>query len=349
MSETPSLKYDLSDPALLFQILDSLGSGLILIDLERKIRYANKKTEELTGYTLEEIINGRPQELFFYFFHKDPTCQFERILKEEHCQFDALLKRKDETTFYAHIIATVLKFENEPIGVVLNFFDITEKKELEKKLHEAAITDYLTGLYNRRFLEQILQREKAIADRYGLPFSLILSDLDNFKIINDIYGHQVGDKILVEIAKLLRNNLRATDILGRWGGEEFLIILPNTDIKKALRVAEKLKELLCYLKVPPVEGVTASFGVSEYQKGETYEETIKRADLALYKAKAEGKNCNCLLKLSFIGGLMKKEKAFEYLEVLACPLCKGDLEYREPSFDAPEGFFVENVNFFILL
>ncbi len=290
MSETHSLDEFLKDSGVLLQIIESLGSAVILVNLERKIRYANKKAEELTGYTKAELIGGNPQELLFAIFSQD-LCQFEKILEEGQCEFDTLLKKKDGTTFFAHIIATVLKIRENPIGVLLNFLDITEKKELEKKLIEASITDYLTGLYNRRFLDQILQREKALADRYGIPFSIILLDLDNFKVINDIYGHQTGDQVLIKMAELLKKNLRATDIIGRWGGEEFLIILPNLDIKEALKVAEKLRNLICQLKVPPVEGISASFGVSQYNRVEPYEELIKRADLALYKAKAEGKNC----------------------------------------------------------
>ncbi|MEZ0343698.1 MAG: sensor domain-containing diguanylate cyclase [Caldimicrobium sp.] len=278
------------DSEVLLQVLESLGSAIILVNFERKIRYANKKAEELTGYTKNELINENPREFLFVIFSQD-LCQFERILEEGHCEFDTLLKRRDGTTFFAHIIATVLKIKENPVGIVLNFIDITEKKELERRLIEASITDYLTGLYNRRFLDQILQREKAMSDRYNIPFSIIILDLDNFKIINDVYGHHTGDKVLVEVAKILKNNLRITDVCGRWGGEEFLIILPNSDMEKALKVAEKLRNLICQLKIPPVESITASFGVSQYKRGEPYEETIKRADLALYKAKGEGKNC----------------------------------------------------------
>lgn len=290
MSQSHSLNGFFKDSEILPQIFESLGSAIILVNIERKIIYANKKAEELTGYTKDELINGKPQELIFSLITHN-LCQYEKIFKEGYCEFDTLLKRKDGNTFFAHIIATVLKVKENPFGVVLNFFDITEKKELEKRLIEASITDYLTGLYNRRFLDQILRREKAMADRYNTPFSIILLDLDNFKIINDVFGHHVGDKVLVEVANTIKNNLRATDISGRWGGEEFLIILPNSDLEKALKVAEKLRNFIYQLKVSPVEGISASFGVSQYKKGEPYEETIKRADLALYKAKSEGKNC----------------------------------------------------------
>jgi len=230
------------DSEVLLQVLESLGSAIILVNFERKIRYANKKAEELTGYTKNELINENPREFLFVIFSQD-LCQFERILEEGHCEFDTLLKRRDGTTFFAHIIATVLKIKENPVGIVLNFIDITEKKELERRLIEASITDYLTGLYNRRFLDQILQREKAMSDRYNIPFSIIILDLDNFKIINDVYGHHTGDKVLVEVAKILKNNLRITDVCGRVGeGEEFLIILPNSDMEKALKVAEKLEK-----------------------------------------------------------------------------------------------------------
>ncbi|MDM7202812.1 MAG: GGDEF domain-containing protein, partial [Thermodesulfobacteriaceae bacterium] len=97
--------------------------------------------------------------------------------------------------------------------------------------------------------------------------------------------------VLVEVAKLLKNNLRYSDYGCRWGGEEFLILLSHTRLEQAKVVAEKLQKLVCKMKVPPIERISASFGLSEYKINESYEETIKRADLALYKAKAEGKNC----------------------------------------------------------
>ncbi|MFN3921765.1 MAG: GGDEF domain-containing protein, partial [Caldimicrobium sp.] len=132
---------------------------------------------------------------------------------------------------------------------------------------------------------------KAVADRYGITFSLILLDIDNFKLINDIYGHAKGDEVLVKVAQILKDNLRASDLCGRWGGEEFLILLRSANLFQGLNKAEKLRELIAKLNIPPIESITASFGVAEYNSPESYEETLRRADLALYRAKSQGKNC----------------------------------------------------------
>jgi diguanylate cyclase (GGDEF)-like protein len=153
-----------------------------------------------------------------------------------------------------------------------------------------ALVDFLTGLSNRRHLYELLQHEAERSRRYHQPLSVILFDVDHFKTINDLYGHLSGDLVLKEIARLIVEKLRTVDEVGRWGGEEFLILLPETKLSGAQLLAERLREILVEHKFESVGQVTASFGVTEYQPGDTPETLIYRADVALYDAKREGRN-----------------------------------------------------------
>jgi diguanylate cyclase len=153
-----------------------------------------------------------------------------------------------------------------------------------------ALTDLLTHVYNRRGLEGLLERETTRAERYERDLSIILFDLDNFKAVNDTYGHAMGDDILKTVADIARTTLRNGDEVGRWGGEEFMVICPETDVGQACMVAERLREAM--EKHPwPAVAVTASFGIARKQEGELLGSLYKRADTALYQAKRAGKNC----------------------------------------------------------
>ncbi|MCS7149652.1 MAG: sensor domain-containing diguanylate cyclase [Caldimicrobium sp.] len=290
MSSADSLKRLALSHDSLYQVLDNLGSGLIILDLNKVIIGLNKWALKMTGYEEEELLGKLAPETLFALFTTE-RCTFEYLLQNNWCEFDALMKRKDQSTFYAHLLVTVIDTHDRGKMIVINFFDITEKKALEKELFQASITDYLTGLYNRRFIMETLQKEKELSDRYNLPFSLVLLDLDYFKFINDIYGHDMGDRVLIEVGRILKEKIRASDVSARMGGEEFLILLRNTTLDKATIVAEKIREEITGIKIPPLDWVSASFGVTAYQKNEPINDTLRRADLALLKAKALGKNC----------------------------------------------------------
>ncbi|BAK70465.1 sensor domain-containing diguanylate cyclase [Aliarcobacter butzleri] len=166
-------------------------------------------------------------------------------------------------------------------------------QELEDAKEELTIlssTDYLTKLNNRKNIDLALKMNENLYKRYKEPFSVILFDLDDFKKVNDTYGHLVGDKILIEIADLLRKYTRESDIIGRWGGEEFIIICPKTNLQEALVVALNLKEKVSLHKFDKVGNKTASFGVSTFKDNDTITELLTRADDAMYKAKTNGKN-----------------------------------------------------------
>jgi diguanylate cyclase (GGDEF)-like protein len=160
-----------------------------------------------------------------------------------------------------------------------------------KQLEYLAVTDPLTQAYNRLKLDEVLRYEIARAKRDKNTLSVILLDIDHFKRVNDTYGHQTGDAVLISIAQVLQKNIRRTDMLGRWGGEEFLLILPNTNLRNAAIQAEKLRSLIEFTEFAVVGKVTASLGVSSCIDNCTERSLIELADKALYRAKEAGRNC----------------------------------------------------------
>lgn len=150
--------------------------------------------------------------------------------------------------------------------------------------------DYLTGLYNRRRTTEMLKSELQRATRYDTALSVILVDIDHFKAVNDEYGHQVGDEVLARIAAIIRSCVRATDMVGRWGGEEFVIISPGTDLSGGFSLAEKIRVRLESEKLGSIDHRTASFGVTAFARGDDVEDIITRVDVGLYEAKQGGRN-----------------------------------------------------------
>ncbi len=160
----------------------------------------------------------------------------------------------------------------------------------EKRLQNLSTTDRLTGMANRRKLDEDLELEHARAGRTGLSFSVIMVDIDRFKDVNDGYGHLVGDQILAETAAILQGGVRLVDRIGRWGGEEFMIICPNTIVSGGEELAEKLRQAVQHHRFAGPGRITASFGVAEFRKEETIESLVRRADEGLYRAKQGGRN-----------------------------------------------------------
>ena len=165
--------------------------------------------------------------------------------------------------------------------------------EVEKKnalLKRLSITDKLTGLNNRIKIDEVLNNDLHMFERYDNIFSVILIDIDYFKKVNDTYGHPVGDEVLKQFAKILKSNARITDTVGRWGGEEFMIIASETDSVGATKFATIIKKAINEHDFPKVGKVTASFGLSQISVGDSVENVVNRADLALYSAKETGRN-----------------------------------------------------------
>jgi diguanylate cyclase (GGDEF)-like protein len=168
--------------------------------------------------------------------------------------------------------------------------EMAERKVAIEELEQLAITDPLTSLFNRRKFDELLAYEIERNQRYKAGLSLIMCDIDHFKQINDKFGHNVGDNALKTFSDKVTENLREVDIFARWGGEEFMILMPNANIDSACSVAEKLRKTIENTNIKKVDVLTASFGVTHYNSNDTAESFVKRVDKALYKAKQQGRN-----------------------------------------------------------
>jgi diguanylate cyclase (GGDEF)-like protein len=190
-------------------------------------------------------------------------------------------------------------FTNDDVSTASALADFTamalENAGLFAELQRSAITDSLTGAYNTRFFDEVLERETARADRYTTPLSLLMIDIDTFKLVNDTFGHVVGNKVLTQVADTLKTTVRNTDFVFRCGGDEFGVVLPGTNLEGAMHVAEKILqrvEAAAILNTMGKSGsVTVSIGLSEYHRGSHFETLVAEADQALYASKRSSKNC----------------------------------------------------------
>ncbi|MBT4890894.1 MAG: diguanylate cyclase [Rhodospirillales bacterium] len=186
---------------------------------------------------------------------------------------------------------SIITPEVTPTGEVSGYMSVSHNISDKKEIERLSVTDQLTGLYNRRHLDDVLDSEIARHKRYGGALSLIICDIDKFKSVNDDLGHQAGDKVLVAFAGLMQSCIRQTDTIGRWGGEEFAVICSETSLENALVFAEKLRAVVEAGDFSIERQVTASFGVSEFGTSDTPDLLLSRADKALYMAKDHGRNC----------------------------------------------------------
>lgn len=171
-----------------------------------------------------------------------------------------------------------------------NGFVLMAKEQADERFRLLAKKDALTGVWNRACMQDLARQEMIRQKRYGHPVSLIMADIDYFKKINDRFGHATGDQVLKEFCRIVQTCIRSSDALGRWGGEEFLLVLPNSALASAIELAERIRSQLENYEFPDVHKITASFGIAVYQPDETWEHWLHRADMALYRAKAAGRN-----------------------------------------------------------
>lgn len=274
------------------QVMDSVLDVVIIAAPDGTIVQTNDRAAQLLGIDQTDV-RGRPV-----------TDVVAALPDEGHDRTETTLRSSDGGTIPVRVRRTVVPDEHgTPIGIVVAAQDL----RLEHEFRALARTDALTDLANRLHIDAVLADELRRAHRSGHPCSLIIFDIDDFKRVNDTFGHQVGDRVLVGLARRAAGRLRATDTLGRWGGEEFLAILPETTRERAATIAEELRERVA---APPdrdplgehVPAVTCSFGVATFDPvrgaGEpgidaarAAADVVRRADAALYDAKKAGKNC----------------------------------------------------------
>lgn len=181
---------------------------------------------------------------------------------------------------------------NDELGELVGWFNmLADKLEANyKQIEQLSVTDKLTQLYNRAKIDELFNIELGKVHRQGDKLTVVLIDLDHFKAVNDTQGHQVGDQVLRELADILLHSVRSTDHVGRWGGEEFIVLLPNTDLASGWQLAEKLRKNVASFNFTRVSHKTASFGVATYRDGDDEDALTKRADECLYAAKHSGRN-----------------------------------------------------------
>jgi diguanylate cyclase (GGDEF)-like protein len=178
--------------------------------------------------------------------------------------------------------------------IVVSLSNITEIENERRLFEKAASTDVLTGIANRLKFNSILEQQIALAKRYKDPFAVIIFDVDDFKKVNDTYGHKIGDDVLIALSKEVTKNIRESDTFARWGGEEFVLVLPQTGEKEAYMLAEKIRKKIAALTFSMPFQITCSFGVGEYKGQENSDMYMQEVDWLLYKAKHSGKDRVCM-------------------------------------------------------
>lgn len=276
-------------------------------DLTGTITRINDAMCNLSGYRRGEVV-GRPSSIFQHDSTEpsDFVEMWQKISDGQTWQGEFHNQHRNGESFWLNTyISPRYDNEGQKVGYISVSSDITDKR----KLQTISDKDVLTGLYNRSKLNHVLDSEYKRSQRYAAPFSVLILDIDHFKTINDSHGHLVGDKTLVEVSNLLRYNVRQTDFIGRWGGEEFIVVCPNTELKEGVLVAEKLRKSIEHFQFEEVEKVTVSIGVTAFDGGHDIQKMLEVADQNLYKAKATGRNrvVSNLERYAVLDFPMKKE------------------------------------------
>jgi diguanylate cyclase (GGDEF)-like protein len=285
------------------QLVESIPVGLFIINQQQEFQYGNPYFLKLfkcpSSEVFRQILEENPAKIFgsrgVYQAFLD-----RMIKKSSYLTVEMELGDLQGGRFWAEVqIAKTWKnhFDYEFEGILIN---ITDKKKEENRLIEEASRDALTGLYNRAYFNRVVEKAIEHADRYRSDLSLVIFDLDHFKVINDTFGHQTGDDVLIQTAKIAGDLLRQSDTLVRWGGEEFAVLMPDTSLEAAVAVAERIRLALKTYVHPAAGQVTASFGVSIRCRHEELLSFFTRVDQALYEAKESGRDQVCVRDCEFL-------------------------------------------------
>ena len=277
---------------LLAQALDATQDAVMIANAQGEIEFVNHGFELITGYSRVEALGQNPAMLKS---GEHTEAFYGRLWAaiQSGQTFRAVFINRHKQGHLIHCEETVSPIRGAD-GAVTHFVrvirDQTARAHTEQTLREQATRDPLTDLLNRRAGEWQLERAFLAAREGQKPFCLIMADVDHFKAINDTWGHPAGDQVLQRVAAVLRTGVRATDSVVRWGGEEFLLVLPYCEQAAALLQAERLRERVADAEQGEMGRVTVSMGVAELQRGETLANLMERVDQALYQAKHAGRN-----------------------------------------------------------
>lgn len=267
------------------------SAPMLLIDPSRDglIVDANLCALNFYGYSHEAMCQKHTWEINMLGRHILPVMQKIAHLPGGHKPLHFVHKLADGSTRHVQTYAGPIEIYGNKLMLCI-IHDITEQKRLEQELERAALHDALTGLLNRRHFYQITEPEQIHAMSLTQDYSLLLIDTDRFKSINDLFGHLKGDEVLCALARTLESCARKDDLIFRWGGEEFVLLLPRTSLDTALNLAETIRATVSKVTIPGLPRFTVSIGVARHQANESIDELFKRVDEALYKAKNEGRN-----------------------------------------------------------
>ncbi|MDP2851703.1 MAG: diguanylate cyclase [Sulfuricurvum sp.] len=276
----------------LSKAVEQVDDIVYITDKVGNISYVNEAYSRHTGYTREDAIgnNSRISKSGMHDreFYKE---LWTTILNGEVYRNTLINRKKNGDLYYEKKTITPLKDDNHHIvGFISTGKDVTQETMLHQEVERIATIDSLTGIYNRHKFEELFILESERSRRFGHPLSMIMIDIDHFKSVNDTYGHNVGDEVLKHLANVAQENIRKIDIFARWGGEEFLILSPDTDLENIRKLAEKLRMAVEKAVFPTIGHITISLGVSTLGKDDSFSELFKRADHGLYYAKEHGRN-----------------------------------------------------------
>jgi len=279
-------------------LLDSLFDAVFTVDRAGMITYWNPSCARITGFAAHEVLQ---RHFSLVAVDNSPP----NPLQPQGMQI--VLDSSMPGTWKGHVqrkngqripveshIAPLHDTQGNVIGAVEVFRDISAMLSLQdahRQLLTLSRKDPLTAMFNRAAITELLKAEIERSRRYSQPLAVILADIDLFKRFNDLYGHDVGDKVLAQLGAVLAFNLRKPDAVGRWGGEEFLIVSPGSDRAAGKQLAQRIRRLVKDISIPGIdEAVTASFGVAQLEKNQSRDELLYTADMAMYQAKRTGRD-----------------------------------------------------------
>jgi diguanylate cyclase (GGDEF)-like protein/PAS domain S-box-containing protein len=296
-----------NDGVFFRDLLESLSDGVYFLDKERHITYWNKGAETLTGYKREDLLGACCANNLLN--HVDASgnrlctagCPVAETLVDGRSRdHELFLQHKDGHRVPVRIRVSPLRSpQGDVVGAVEVFSDNSANMRMAKELAELqrlALIDPLTGLANRHHVESHLRSRFEEMRRNGWLFGALFIDIDEFKQVNDRYGHEIGDRVLMMVGKTLDSCSRYFDVVGRWGGEEFVAVIANAQREMLPEIAERFRALVecSSLPVPAGVQVTVSIGGAHAEPGDTVHSLIKRADEKLYRAKVAGRNRVCV-------------------------------------------------------